>query len=82
MIKTHQMISPLSQQLFEFVECIRFNADWLTTTFFNHTENSCLLVNLILANVDVLFDAVDWTTLEISIWIENPARVNHQIYRN
>jgi hypothetical protein len=76
------MISPLSQQFFKLVEGIRLDANGLSTALLNHTKNARQFVDFVLANVDVLLDAVDWTSFEIIVRIQNPARVNHQINWN
>lgn len=76
------MISLLSQELFELVEGIRFNADRLTAASFNYAEDARLLIHFVLANVNVLLDTVYRTSFEVIVRIQNPTRVNNKIDGN
>lgn len=63
------MISFLSQLFFELVECVRFNANWSSAALFDHAEDTCEFIDFVLANVHMLLDTVDRTSLEIGCWI-------------
>lgn len=73
------MISFLPQLFLEFVERIRLRADRLSTAFLDDAEDTRLLVNFVLANVNVLLDAVNRSTFEIIRRVEDPARVSHKV---
>lgn len=73
------MISFLSKLFFELVESIRLRADRCSTALLNHTEDSGLLVHLVLTNVDMLFDAVNRSAFEVCRRIQHPTRVDDEI---
>lgn len=76
------MVSLLPQLFFELVECIRLDAYRLSRTLLDDTEDTCLLIDLVLTNVDMLLVAVNRPTFEVRVRIQHPARIDDQIDRN
>lgn len=76
------MVPLLSQLFFELVECIRLDAYWLSTAFLDNTEYTCLLIDLVFTNVDMLLVTVNWPSFKVRVRIQHPARINDQIDRN
>ena len=76
------MISPLSKNLFKLIKRIWLGAYRLSTILLNNAKNSRTFINFILADINMLFNAVNWTSFKVVVWIENPARVDDKIDRN
>lgn len=75
----YQMISFLFQLLLELVKCVRFNAYWLSTALFDYAEDTSLFIHLIFTNVNMMFNTVNWSSLEVRCRIKHPTRVNNEI---
>lgn len=75
------MISPLPQKLLKFVERIWFRANRLSTAFLDNTKNTRQLINFVLADVNMAFNAINWTTFEVSVRIQHPTGVDYKINR-
>lgn len=68
-ISTHQVISPLSEQFFEFIKRIGLQADRLASTFLDNAEHTRLLVNFVFTNINMLLNAVDGAPFEVGVRI-------------
>lgn len=76
------MISSLSQQFLEFIERIWFRTYWLAAALLDNAKNTRQLIDFVLADVNMLFNAVNWAAFEVGVRIQHPTRVDHQIDRN
>lgn len=61
------MISALPQQFFKFIERIWFRTYRLTAALLDNAKHTRQLINFVLADVNMLFNAVNWSAFEVGV---------------